>query len=557
MAAEAAQARSNGCVYALCEDGTLYARHEAARPDRPEVGPRDCAWVPQVNIGTAHRVIAVDEGYLYGIRGRQGTVDAQTVRHASDVGWRTVGANTSVVSISGHAGQLYAVGDKSGGDSVYKLEQPRSCSFPAWVAASKGRSYFMAIHAGTLYALGNAIREGERWVYKQQVVGMSPLSSWEKAFRWTDGLGPFAVVSQGGLLVALAATDHGHVARLEIGGADAEWGLEPKTGMLASQRVIAIAACAGGAAAVRLAGPTPAPAPAPAQAPAEAALGQLRRGDRTPSPPRERPDGAAPSADAEDLAARLAAALGDAPPPPPAAPPGRELAPWCPGPPQLEPARRDAPPPPEHFPGNPWGTPDAWTTSTSSASATRRGGYRRDPERELRHACSDDALVEDVRRLLAEGAPIHATDRGGKTPLHYAARSGAVACVQALLDHKADPNVGDTSSNLRPVDEAEYWAVKRPKHDDGGLLRAGCLRVLEVLRACGGERCPIAERFEPWCAQNQRAKLEEEARLRGIVPPWADDPLDVPPQAQAAWAPAGAAAAAACRAPTSAEVAAV
>ena len=49
-----------------------------------------------------------------------------------------------------------------------------------------------------------------------------------------------------------------------------------------------------------------------------------------------------------------------------------------------------------------------------------------------------DGRLEDVQRLLAEGADPNTADVDGEGPLHAAARWGQVAVVQALLSHGAD-----------------------------------------------------------------------------------------------------------------------
>ncbi|WP_253302358.1 ankyrin repeat domain-containing protein [Wolbachia endosymbiont of Psylliodes chrysocephala] len=41
--------------------------------------------------------------------------------------------------------------------------------------------------------------------------------------------------------------------------------------------------------------------------------------------------------------------------------------------------------------------------------------------------------IDEVRRLISEGASVNATDQDGKTPLHWAARNGKKEVVEALL----------------------------------------------------------------------------------------------------------------------------
>ena len=51
--------------------------------------------------------------------------------------------------------------------------------------------------------------------------------------------------------------------------------------------------------------------------------------------------------------------------------------------------------------------------------------------------------VDEVERLISEGAPIDAKNVKGATPLHFAAKRGNLRAVQSLLAHKADANAYD------------------------------------------------------------------------------------------------------------------
>jgi ankyrin repeat protein len=57
----------------------------------------------------------------------------------------------------------------------------------------------------------------------------------------------------------------------------------------------------------------------------------------------------------------------------------------------------------------------------------------------LHAAVAGDAPLELVRALLARGADVNATQRGGFTPLHGAAQNGNLALVRLLLEAGADP----------------------------------------------------------------------------------------------------------------------
>ncbi|WP_353270420.1 ankyrin repeat domain-containing protein [Wolbachia endosymbiont (group A) of Myopa testacea] len=55
--------------------------------------------------------------------------------------------------------------------------------------------------------------------------------------------------------------------------------------------------------------------------------------------------------------------------------------------------------------------------------------------------------INEVRRLISEGANVNATDWLQETPLHFAAASGHKQVVQALLDKGANVNAEDEEGN--------------------------------------------------------------------------------------------------------------
>ncbi|HEY2566282.1 MAG TPA: ankyrin repeat domain-containing protein [Candidatus Aquirickettsiella sp.] len=66
-----------------------------------------------------------------------------------------------------------------------------------------------------------------------------------------------------------------------------------------------------------------------------------------------------------------------------------------------------------------------------------------------------DAIKEDdikeVSKCLKEGAVVYATDSKGRTPLHLAYKSVAIA--ELLIEHRADPNATD-NEGLTPLHKA-------------------------------------------------------------------------------------------------------
>lgn len=61
----------------------------------------------------------------------------------------------------------------------------------------------------------------------------------------------------------------------------------------------------------------------------------------------------------------------------------------------------------------------------------------------LHRAAGAGGGTETLRALLRAGANVHAADRGGATPLHYAARSGGTEAAKSLLQHGARADVED------------------------------------------------------------------------------------------------------------------
>jgi ankyrin repeat protein len=55
-------------------------------------------------------------------------------------------------------------------------------------------------------------------------------------------------------------------------------------------------------------------------------------------------------------------------------------------------------------------------------------------EKERLHRAAQGGDVEEVRYLIANGAPLNTFDEIGFTPLHYAAVSGHIKTIKVLLE---------------------------------------------------------------------------------------------------------------------------
>lgn len=138
--------------------------------------------------------------------------------------------------------------------------------------------------------------------------------------------------------------------------------------------------------------------------------------------------------------------------------------------------------------------------------------------RKMRRAAAlGDAQM--VAELLEEGAEVQHKDNAGRMAIHYASGAGSHEVVEVLLRWRADPNAKDKVGN-KPMDEADYWAVKRQTGDVGDQLRQRCLATLELLALHGGQRSVPSERTDGDFILRRRQQLEKFARKRGERPPW-------------------------------------
>ena len=83
------------------------------------------------------------------------------------------------------------------------------------------------------------------------------------------------------------------------------------------------------------------------------------------------------------------------------------------------------------------------------------GVARADVQGELLQAVREGE-VEDVLRLLSQGARVDATDSTGETPLHYAATRGKTDIAELLIAHGADVNARDAMDQT-PLHYAAIW----------------------------------------------------------------------------------------------------
>jgi ankyrin repeat protein len=77
--------------------------------------------------------------------------------------------------------------------------------------------------------------------------------------------------------------------------------------------------------------------------------------------------------------------------------------------------------------------------------------------------------VEAIRRLVAEGANVNATDCLQKTPMHFAAVHGQTEALRALKELGGDPNM-KAMGGKRPLDWARVTNRGTPRKDAEGSL---------------------------------------------------------------------------------------
>mmetsp|Transcript_163185 Transcript_163185/g.523384 ORF Transcript_163185/g.523384 Transcript_163185/m.523384 type:complete len:562 (+) Transcript_163185:35-1720(+) len=434
-------------VFVLASDGWLYARPTSAQP-----GDADFLWYKFAEVGSSHKSIAIDKGFLYGVNASH-SVDFQELQGAAADHWRPLSAKGRLVCIAAYGGVLYGIGAAQGGDKVYKLIDG------VWTVASKGSCRSVTAHDGFLFVVGVDNCQCNPWVYRQPTASLGVDQAWQKAF-------------QAGECTTLVILNH---CQLTLGLWDGRvhrrhpteddiWSPEPEQGLCS--RAIAIAV-------------------------------QDPRADT--EGPAFRPEAAEADAGARPTRERKARSAASS------------AGPWS--------STQDACGDDDRAPASPWASFSP--SSSSQRPGTGRKGGLGDADRRLRSGATQGS-AEIIQEAVGAGANLEGTDSEGKTALHYAARVGAAGAVQLLLSLRANPSSRDSTGGT-PVDEAEYWAVKEPRGGDGGALRQGCLAALEVLRAHGGQRCPLHDRTDLQYFQRKRQELEAIAQQRGIPVPWRDD----------------------------------
>jgi len=160
-------------VYLLCADGVLYVQQR----DGEGRGCGGGTWERIGDVGLRHKSIAVDCNYLYGVNEDLG-IDFQFLADPSRERWVSL-AMGRVVAVGVSRGTVYGVGEREGGDRLYRLARTADATWgpSPWERASKGRCCTLAVYGDTVYTVGT-----NDWIYRQQLMGLSEDSSWEKAF---------------------------------------------------------------------------------------------------------------------------------------------------------------------------------------------------------------------------------------------------------------------------------------------------------------------------------------------------------------------------------------
>lgn len=82
------------------------------------------------------------------------------------------------------------------------------------------------------------------------------------------------------------------------------------------------------------------------------------------------------------------------------------------------------------------------------------------------HYAAASGRVDEVARLLGEGADVNAQDDNGWSPLHFAAQANSAGATTALLEAGADPGLRDSYGNT------PLWRAVFESRGDGSVIAA-------------------------------------------------------------------------------------
>ena len=115
---------------------------------------------------------------------------------------------------------------------------------------------------------------------------------------------------------------------------------------------------------------------------------------------------------------------------------------------------------------------------------------------------------EDMRLkgwLKSDSRELHASDSGGKTPLHYAAQHGSLEACGVLLDYQADVRSKD-SQGFTPL----YYALFHKNEKTSELLLARGARLSDIPETSADERSRGVTLLEK--VERERKKKEDEEK---------------------------------------------
>ena len=120
--------------------------------------------------------------------------------------------------------------------------------------------------------------------------------------------------------------------------------------------------------------------------------------------------------------------------------------------------------------------------------------------------------LEQLEKLLNQGADVNAGDRTGVTALMRAAYHGQLPMVRGLIEHRADPNAKDRSglTALMMAKHAGHQEIVEALLSSGALARkAGASKPRRVVRAIDEDISPAAIHEAPSDKTSEVRTLEE------------------------------------------------